>query len=88
MQTLAYKMDKQHMNPKANYPNSVPLESIIKAVYPEGLGKYKDIASKKRYILKNIEKICKAMQAKGIFFKRYELSSNSKGDIIYIFHRN
>lgn len=84
----SYKMDKQHMNPKANYSNSVPLESIIKAVYPEGLGKYKDIASKKRYILKNIEKICKAMQAKGSFFKRYEVSSNSKGDIIYIFHRN
>ncbi len=84
----SYKMDKQHMNPKPNYHNSVPLESIINAVYPEGLGKYKDIASKKRYILKNIEKVCKAMQDKKTFFKRYELSKNSKGDIVYIFHRN
>ena len=81
-------MDKQHMNPKPNYHNSVPLESIINAVYPEGLGKYKDIASKKRYVLKNIEKVCKAMQDKKTFFKRYELSKNSKGDIVYIFHRN
>lgn len=84
----SYKMDNQHMNPKANYPNSVPMESIINAVYPEGLGKYKDITSKKRYILKNIEKVCKAMQAKKIFFNRYEPSRNSKGDIVYTFHRN
>lgn len=84
----SYKMDKQHMNAKPNYPNSVPLESVINAVYPDGLGKYKDITSKRRYILKNIEKVCKAMQNKKIFFKRYELSKNSKGDIIYIFHRN
>ncbi len=84
----SYKMDNQHMIPKPNYPNSVPLESIINALYPEGLGKFKDTTSKKRYILQNTEKICKAMEDKGIFFKKVEQNRNSIGDIVFIFHRN
>ena len=84
----SYKMDRQHMKPKPNYSNSVPLESIINAVYPEGLGRFKDTTSKKRYIMKNIEKVCKAMQNKGIFFNKIEQGRNAKGDIVYIFHRN
>lgn len=84
----SYKMDSKHMTPKPNYTNSVSLESIINAVYPEGLGKFKDAASKKRYILNNTEKICKAMENKGIFFKKCELGRNMRGDDIFIFHRN
>ena len=84
----SYKMDSQHMKPKSNYSNSVPLENIINAVYPEGLGQFKDQTSKRRYILSNIEKVCKAMEHKKIFFNKYEQGQNSKGDRVFIFHRN
>lgn len=84
----SYIMDNKHMTPKPNYSNSITLDSIINAVYPEGLGKYKDITSKKRYILENTEKICKAMENKKIFFKSSGRGSNTNGDITFSFFRN
>lgn len=66
----SYFTDTTYVN--AVKTNSVPLSSIIDAVYPEGLQGYVDADSKKRFIWEHAKNICEAMKDNGNFFLNFD----------------
>lgn len=66
----SYFMDGMHEN--AVKTNSVPLSSIIEAVYPEGLQEYSDVDSKRRFIWEHAKNICEAMKDNNNFFLDFD----------------
>lgn len=75
----SYFIDEKHIN--AVNTNSIPLRSIIEAVYPEGIQQYADVASKERFIWEHTLNICEAMKKNTNFFLDYKHNEvNSKGD--------
>lgn len=82
----SYFMDGTHTN--AVKTNSVPLSSIIDAVYPDGLQGYGDVASKERFVWEHTINICEAMRDNKNFFLDFKDDEvNSKGEKIIRFIR-
>ena len=75
------------MQPKAGYTNSITFQSIIDAVYPNGLGAFKDEVSKRRYILQNVENICEAMKKSKKVITDYQKGYNKQGEVTFSFSR-
>lgn len=65
-----YFMDGIHVN--AVKTNSVPLSSIVDAVYPEGLQGYSDADSKRRFVWEHAKNICEAMKDNKSFFLDFD----------------
>ena len=63
-------MDGIHVN--AVKTNSVPLSSIVDAVYPEGLQGYSDADSKRRFVWEHAKNICEAMKDNENFFLDFD----------------
>ena len=81
------EIDKKHVQPKAGYTNSITFQSIIDAVYPNGLGAFKDEVSKRRYILQNVENICEAMKKSKKVITDYQKGYNKQGEVTFSFSR-
>lgn len=81
----SYFMDGNHM--KVDGRNSVPLSSIIEAVYPEGIHEYVDATSKERFIWEHTINICEAMRDNKNFFLDFEEDVNSKKEKVIRFRR-
>lgn len=80
----SFKKDEGYVKPKRT--NSIPISSVIEAVYPEGLDAFVDSRSKERWIVENVNVVCEAMKKKG-FFTGYAEDGN-KGYIRIILERS
>lgn len=67
--------------------NSIPLDNIIDALYPEGIqASYADAESKKRWIKKSVEDVLDIM-SQNKFFNSYEIKYDENGKCKYSLRR-
>lgn len=74
----SYFMDDKHK--EAVKTNSVPISSIIKAVYPDGIQGYADADSKERFVWEHAINICEAMKDNHNFFLDFVVDENTNGE--------
>lgn len=73
-----YFMDDRHMEVKKGAKNTILLESVLRAVYPDGLRGHKDESSAKRTVRDALIKICNYMKGMG-YFKNVDYVEDSRG---------